>query len=81
VVQFLNVAPIGDGGQWDMAAELVTRYGLVPQSIYPESYNSSNSAKMVTLITSKVANICLGWIDLQLNALGDLASRVCSRAP
>lgn len=28
-VQFLLEGPVGDGGQWDMAANLVEKYGLV----------------------------------------------------
>jgi aminopeptidase C len=30
-------------GQWDLAVSLVENFGLVPQHVYPESWNSSNS--------------------------------------
>ncbi len=29
LVQALMASPVGDGGQWDMAANLVEKYGLV----------------------------------------------------
>ena len=46
--------PVNDGGQWDMVANLVTKYGLVPQTIYPDSYNAQNSSVMDRLITTKL---------------------------
>lgn len=32
LVQRLLEAPVGDGGQWDMAANLLEKYGLVARS-------------------------------------------------
>ena len=43
VVNHLMKDPFGDGGQWNMFENLVNKYGLVPQSVYPESIHSSNS--------------------------------------
>ena len=37
---FLNHDPMGDGGQWDMMANLVRKYGVVPKNVYPDSANS-----------------------------------------
>lgn len=54
LVQNLLQAPVNDGGQWDMANNLVYKYGLVPQSLYPDSYNAMASSKMGRLITSKL---------------------------
>lgn len=54
LVQELMSSPVGDGGQWDMAANLVSKYGLVPQTLYPDSYNASNSSVMDRLITTKL---------------------------
>lgn len=47
-------APVNDGGQWDMVANLVEKYGLVPQALYPDSYNAQNSSLMNRLITTKL---------------------------
>jgi bleomycin hydrolase len=54
LIQELLSAPENDGGQWDMAANLVEKYGLVPQKLYPDSYNAMNSSAMGHLITTKL---------------------------
>ncbi|ORY13049.1 bleomycin hydrolase-like protein [Clohesyomyces aquaticus] len=54
LVQELLSSPVGDGGQWDMVANLVSKYGLVPQTLYPDSFNASNSSVMDRLITTKL---------------------------
>jgi len=40
-IHFLLSDPIGDGGQWNMATNLIRKHGLVPKSAYPESDSSS----------------------------------------
>ena len=40
-IHFLLSDPIGDGGQWNMAMNLVRKHGLVPKTAYPESNSSS----------------------------------------
>ncbi|KAG0202704.1 hypothetical protein BGX28_004871 [Mortierella sp. GBA30] len=54
VVQHLLREPISDGGQWDMLVNLVERYGVVPKALYPESFSSSNSSNLNTLVFSKL---------------------------
>jgi bleomycin hydrolase len=44
LVQELLKSPVGDGGQWDMVANLIGKYGLVPHEIYPDSYSAMNSS-------------------------------------
>ena len=46
VVQHILSDPTCDGGQWDMVVNLIEKYGLVPKSVYNESYHSSNSGQM-----------------------------------
>ncbi|MGO0155250.1 C1 family peptidase [Leuconostoc mesenteroides] len=45
-VAFLMNTPQQDGGQWDMIVSIIEKYGLVPQSIYPESTASSATAEL-----------------------------------
>ncbi len=45
-IHFLLGDPIGDGGQWNMAMNLIRKHGLVPKSAYPESHSSSNTRWM-----------------------------------
>lgn len=54
VVQYLLGSPVGDGGQWDMFVNLVEKYGVVPKSVYPETYASSNSGRLEWLVTVKL---------------------------
>ncbi|MEC8022651.1 MAG: C1 family peptidase [Myxococcota bacterium] len=43
---FMLGDPIGDGGQWNMAMNLIRKHGLVPKSAYPESHSSSETRFM-----------------------------------
>ncbi|KAL7341776.1 peptidase C1B, bleomycin hydrolase, partial [Rhodotorula toruloides] len=54
VVQHLMTMPENDGGQWSMLDSLITTFGLVPQVVYPESFNSSNTGKLDALLASPV---------------------------
>lgn len=52
-VQHLLSDPTCDGGQWDMIANLVNKYGLVPKSVYQESYHSSSSSELNMVLKKK----------------------------
>ena len=45
-VAFLLERPLDDGGQWNMAVNLVMKHGLVPKAAYPESHASSATRRM-----------------------------------
>ncbi|MCH2260731.1 MAG: C1 family peptidase [Candidatus Thalassarchaeum sp.] len=47
-IHFLLSDPIGDGGQWNMAMNLIRKHGLVPKSAFPESNTSSATRWMNT---------------------------------
>ena len=49
-IHFLLSDPIGDGGQWNMAMNLIRKHGLVPMSAYPESHSSSSTRSMNTVL-------------------------------
>ena len=49
-VAFLLQTPQQDGGQWDMVVSLFEKYGVVPNSVYPESISSSNSRELNTYL-------------------------------
>jgi bleomycin hydrolase len=53
VVQHILKEPFGDGGQWVMFTNIVNKYGLVPQEVYPESTHSSNSTG-VNMVLSRI---------------------------
>ncbi|KAL4899616.1 hypothetical protein BDW74DRAFT_188997 [Aspergillus multicolor] len=54
LVQKLLQDPVTDGGQWDMVANLVKKYGLVPHDVYPDTFNAQNSRDMNWLLTAKL---------------------------
>ena len=47
----ISISPIQDGGQWDMFINLMEKYGIVPQSVMPETIHSSASRSMNQIIT------------------------------
>jgi bleomycin hydrolase len=54
LMQEVLKAPVNDGGQWDMAANVVEKYGLVPKAVYGDSFHAMNSSAMDRLITTKL---------------------------
>ena len=49
-IQWMFSDCISDGGQWNMAINLIKKHGLVPKSVYPESFSSSATRTMNTLL-------------------------------
>jgi len=47
-------SPVQDGGQWDMFVNLIEKYGVVPQSVMAESFQSSQSRMMNQFLTRKL---------------------------
>jgi len=54
IIMWLLSAPLNDGGQWDMFTSIVEKYGVVPKETMPETYASSNSARMNHILTLKL---------------------------
>lgn len=48
---FILADPVGDGGQWDMFAALVEKYGLVPKEAYPETACSRDTDQIDLCLT------------------------------
>lgn len=48
--------PMGDGGQWDMAKEIVKKYGIVPKQVYPDTHHSAKSQEMNKILTKQLKN-------------------------
>ena len=42
-VSFILSTGVHDGGQWDMFANIVRKYGVVPKDVYGETYQSANT--------------------------------------
>ncbi|KAF7537724.1 hypothetical protein G7Z17_g12791 [Cylindrodendrum hubeiense] len=50
---------VSDGGQWDMVYNLVEKYGLVPQTIYPDSWNAMNTGVLNSVVKTKLREFAL----------------------
>ena len=57
LMQHILHNPLEDGGQWDMFVNLVRKHGIVPKSVYPESFSSSCTRRMNWILTHKLR----GW--------------------
>tara|TARA_B100001248_G_C27393788_1_gene464129 strand:+ start:1200 stop:2537 length:1338 start_codon:yes stop_codon:yes gene_type:complete len=51
--QLLN-DPLGDGGQWDMAKDIIKKYGVVPKAVYPDSHHAKSSRQMNKILTAQL---------------------------
>lgn len=51
--------PVSDGGQWDMIVNLVSKYGLVPQALYPDTFNAKASSEINNLVVNKLREFAL----------------------
>jgi len=54
MVSWLFHNPIGDGGQWATFNDLAKKYGVVPASAMPESYQSNHTFLMSRLLRRKL---------------------------
>ena len=51
---FLLQNGIGDGGQWDMIVSVVDKYGFCPKNVFPETFASSNTWPLNSLINASI---------------------------
>ncbi len=52
LLDYILTSPLNDGGQWDMFVSLVKKYGLVPQSAFPETYQSNNTRELDQIVAN-----------------------------
>ena len=53
-VEWMFKNPIGDGGQWTTFADNVKKYGVVPESAMPDTYQSENTSMISKLLSRKL---------------------------
>ena len=58
-VEWLHKSPIGDGGQFTGVSNLITKYGAVPKSAMPETYQSNNTRDMRMILSLKLREYAL----------------------
>lgn len=53
-VNWILHSGIGDGGQWDMMVSIVKKYGIVPKSVMPETYQSAHTRTLMQKLNGKL---------------------------
>jgi bleomycin hydrolase len=66
MVEWLFKNPLSDGGQFTGVADIVTKYGVVPKEVMPETYSSEHTSQMAKLLKQKLREY-----GLELRALSD----------
>ena len=54
MVEWLFRNPLSDGGTFTGVADIVSKYGLVPKDVMPETNSSENTSRMAGLIALKL---------------------------
>ena len=54
IIAHLLMAPLNDGGQWDMFCNLMEKYGAVPKDAMPETVPSSATREITGFLTRKL---------------------------
>ncbi len=57
LLSWLLTHPQQDGGQWDMLVSLVEKYGVMPKQAMPETFQSSNTKVLNSVLDAKL-RIC-----------------------
>lgn len=53
-VEYLLKNVVSDGGVWNSLANLVHKYGAVPKSVMPETYQSENTSRLNSILREKL---------------------------
>ena len=67
-VDWLFQNPIGDGGTFTGVANLVTKYGLVPASVMPESFVANNTSQMSSHLKNLLRQDGLALREVEVRA-------------
>lgn len=59
LIQWFLKNPVEDGGQFTMMAQIAEKYGIVPDQIYPDSFNTTNSRIMNRIINFKLREFAM----------------------
>jgi len=63
-VAWLMATPQQDGGQWDMLCALIEKYGIVPKSAMPETFNSNRSSQLNKFLNLKLRHDAVALREL-----------------
>ncbi|MBQ2243404.1 MAG: C1 family peptidase [Bacteroidales bacterium] len=67
-VDWLFKHALGDGGQFTGVSDIITKYGLVPAEVMPETYSSNNTSRMSNLLNLKLKEFGLELRQMKSDA-------------
>jgi bleomycin hydrolase len=67
-VDWLFKHALGDGGQFTGVSDIITKYGLVPAEVMPETYSSNNTSRMSNLLNLKLKEFGLELREMKNDA-------------
>ncbi len=70
-VDWLLRNPISQGGQFTGVSNLIMKYGVVPKSVMPETYQSENAKEMITILKLKLREYALELRTLKSEQVAD----------
>lgn len=59
LLQFLFSGAVNDGGQWDMIVNVIEKYGVVPNEVFPDNAQAINTSKLNYYLTNKLREYAL----------------------
>jgi len=74
-VAFLLTTGVHDGGQWEMFANIVRKYGLVPRDVYGETFQSGNTGSMNALLNRSLKHCAARLRTMACASAGEEALR------
>ncbi len=70
-VEWLLKNPIGDGGQFTGVSNLIMKYGVVPKSVMPETFQSDNTSGMANILKLKLRQYALELREMKDNKVAE----------
>lgn len=64
LVEWLFKNPLSDGGQFTGIADLITKYGVVPAEVMPETFTANNTSQYAKLLSEKLRQYGLELRDM-----------------
>ncbi|QBM90993.1 bleomycin hydrolase [Metschnikowia aff. pulcherrima] len=59
LLQFLFSGSVNDGGQWDMIVNVIEKYGLVPNEVFPDNAQATSTSKLNYILADKLREYAL----------------------
>lgn len=59
LLQFLFSGSVSDGGQWDMIVNVLSKYGAVPNEVFPDNAQAESTSKLNYVLSNKLREFAL----------------------